>query len=74
MRTTVDLDPLVLAELKKRQLAEGKTLGQVVSELLGPALRATGAVQRDFVWPSRSMAARFDINDKDSLWATLDRD
>ena len=71
MMTTIDLDPLVLAELKKRQLAEGKTLSEIVSELLAAALRMTATSPRDFVWPVRSMQAHVDIDDKDATWATL---
>jgi hypothetical protein len=74
MRTTIDLDPLVLAELKRRQQAEGKTLGELVSELLAPALRA-GTSPRgtpDFNWPSQDMGALLNLEDKDAVWARLD--
>jgi hypothetical protein len=74
MRTTIDLDPLVLAELKKRQHAEGKTLGELVSELLAPALRegARPSVSADLNWPSRDMGALLNLEDKDAVWARLD--
>jgi hypothetical protein len=37
-RTTIDLDPTVLRELKRRARAEGKSLGRHASEVLGAAL------------------------------------
>jgi hypothetical protein len=37
-RTTVDIDASVLRELKKRQVRERKTLGQLISELLAKAI------------------------------------
>ncbi len=73
MRTTIDLDPLVLAALKQRQQLEGKTLGVLVSELLSRALadeEPDPAV--DFHWPVKSMGALIDINDKEALSAVLD--
>ena len=73
MRTTIDLDPLILDELKKRQQAEGKTLGQLVSELLAPVLRNPAVPPPDFFWPTRPMSALVNIDDKDALWAILDR-
>ena len=38
MRTTIDLDPIVLHELKRRARQEGKSLGLVASEVLSAAL------------------------------------
>jgi len=34
MRTTIDLDPTVVKELKRRSKGAGKSMGQVASELL----------------------------------------
>ncbi len=73
MRTTIDLDPLVLAALKERQQREGKTLGVLVSELLSKALADEMPEPTvDFHWPVKSMGALIDINDKEALWAVLD--
>ena len=73
-RTTVDIDASVLRELKKRQLRERKTLGQLISELLAKAIESendtTGA--RPFSWVSRDLQPRVDIKDKDALWSVLD--
>ena len=73
MRTTIDLDPLVLAALKERQQREGKTLGVLVSELLSKALAdEEPRPDVDFHWPVKAMGALVDINDKEALWAVLD--
>jgi hypothetical protein len=37
-RTTLDLDPAVLRELRRRGAREGKSMGQVASELLARAV------------------------------------
>ncbi len=73
MRTTIDLDPVVLATLKQRQQRDGKSLSVLVSELLSRALadESTGAAI-EISWPSAPMGARIDIDDKDALWAVLD--
>ena len=72
MRTTIDLDPLVLAALRERQKREDKTLGVLVSELLTKALAEEASPPADFAWPVESMGALVDINDKEALWAVLD--
>ena len=73
MRTTVDIDRVVLAELKRRQAAERKTLGALVSELLAKALADEPSTARATVsWPSAALGARIDIDDKAALWAVLD--
>ena len=73
MRTTIDLDPVVLATLKQRQQRDGKTLSVLVSELLVKALaeEATNTAV-SISWPTAPMGARIDIDDKDALWAVLD--
>lgn len=75
MRTTIDIDPLVLAALKERQRREHKTLGVLVSELLSKALgedQEGNPDPPDIFWPARSMGSRVDINDKEALCAILD--
>ena len=72
-RTTIDIDPQVLRELKKRQRRQGKTLGRLVSELLSTALahdepHAASAVD----WTSRRMGARVDLEDKEAMRRALD--
>ena len=73
MRTTIDLDPVVLAELKRRQAVEHKTLGGLVSELLAAALAdAPQAAPITSMWPTGALRARVDIDDRDAVWAVLD--
>jgi hypothetical protein len=73
MRTTIDIDPVVLAALKRRQEMERKSLGALVSELLAKALADESAGSPTQIsWPTAPMGARIDINDKDALWAVLD--
>lgn len=74
-RTTLDIDATVLYDLKKRQRAEGKTLGQLVSELLAGALAESGRLgdPEPFVWTTQTMRARVDLEDKDTVYAALDQ-
>ncbi len=76
MRTTIDLDSTVLEQLRQRQRREGKTLGQVASELLAQALAQTDepAQVRPLAWSSRSMGARVDLEDRDAVASLLDAD
>jgi hypothetical protein len=75
MRTTVDIDEPVLKEVKRLVRREGKALGRVVSDLLAEALgrrRARTPAAPPFVWTSRQMDARVDLDDKDAVQAALD--
>ena len=74
MRTTLDIDDPVLKELKRRQRAEGKSLGRVASELLARALaeQNKGTAPAGFDWISRDMGARVDLADKEALHQALD--
>ncbi len=73
-RTTLDLDPQVLRQLRERQKREHRTLGQLASELLAQAL----ADDRGYTevppldWPAQPMGAPVDIGDKDALYRALD--
>ena len=74
MRTTIDLDATVLAQLRARQRREGRTLGQVASELLAQALAdvATPGQREPLAWSSQAMGARVDLDDRDAVAAVLD--
>lgn len=76
VRTTIDLDTTVLAELRARQRREGRTLGQVASELLARALAETAPSEQHapLTWASQPMGARVDLDDRDSVAAALDAD
>ena len=63
MRTTLDLDPTVLDALRARRQAEGRTLGQVASELLARALAYHVEPVEEFRWTAKSMGARVDLDD-----------
>jgi hypothetical protein len=74
-RTTIDLDPSVLRELKARQRREGKTLGRLVSELLSTAMQPGGDKPRPpalLAWSSRPMRALVDLDDPEAVRRALD--
>jgi plasmid stability protein len=74
MRTTLDLDPDVLRELRRRSAREGKSMGQVASELLAAATaRDADEPAPDFAWTSADLGApRIDLEDKEALRRALD--
>jgi hypothetical protein len=72
-RTTLDIDPTVLDELKKRRRQEGKSIGQIASELLAAALRSpTGQPIPKMRWTTKAMNARVDLEDKEQVCQALD--
>jgi hypothetical protein len=72
-RTTIDIDAGVLRRLKERKRREGKTLGQLVSELIAEALRHTEpAPPRKLGWTSRPMSALVDLEDKEAVRRALE--
>ena len=75
-RTTVTIDASVLRALKKRAREEGKSLGQVISEIAAPALRSEEPTRgaSGFRWISRDMGARVDLADKEALRQALDEE
>jgi hypothetical protein len=74
-RTTIDIDAEVLRELQRRRRAEGRSLGQLASELLATALRddAKESEPKPLVtWVSQPMSARVDLEDKEAVRRALD--
>lgn len=72
-RTTLDLDPSVLRDLKDRGRREGKSLGQVASEVLAQGLpRQADPPDEPLDWTARAMGARVDLSDKDTVYRELD--
>jgi plasmid stability protein len=73
-RTTLDLDPAVLRELRRRGQREGKSMGQVASEVLAQALAEPGAIEGPaFDWLSRDLGRPLvDLEDKEAVRAILD--
>jgi hypothetical protein len=77
MRTTLDIDDPILREVKAIHKKEGRSLGDVVSELLVEALsrRRSGPVRPPtFEWTARPMHALVDLTDKDAVSAALEAD
>ncbi len=72
MRTTLDLDPSVLQELKHRQQREGKSLGQLASELLARALAEEPTPRPPFRFYSQPMGALVDLEDHDAVERALE--
>ena len=71
-RTTLDIDPSVLAELKRRQRREGKSMGRLVSELLAEQLdRDALPPPHPFTWRARPMSARVDLDDAEAVRRAL---
>jgi hypothetical protein len=72
-RTTLDLDPLVLSDLRKRGAAEGKSMGAIASELLNGALASKPVESPPLRWISRRLGApRVNLEDSDALHALFD--
>lgn len=72
-RTTFDLDGTVLADLRRRAAAEGKSMGQVASELLAVGLHE-GAIEEPapLNWARKDLGLKVDLEDKDAVWRILD--
>jgi plasmid stability protein len=76
-RTTLDVDATVLKQLRDRAAAEGKSMGQVASEMLAPSLAEAegGRAPRPLRWSSKEMGPpKIDLEDKETLWLALDRE
>ena len=72
MRTTIDLDPTILAELKRRQRREGKSLGRLVSELLAQQLDGDMPPPPEpFEWHSRQLRAKVYLDDPEAARRAL---
>lgn len=74
-RTTLNLDPSVLRELRERSRRERKSLGTLASQLLARELGEEGERRpRTFSWVSRNLGRpAVDLEDKEALNALLDR-
>jgi hypothetical protein len=70
MRTTIDIDDLVLRDLKRLKEKRGKSLGQLISELLAQAIHQLQepTPKAPSVWVSRPMKARVNLEDKEALF------
>ena len=76
MRTTLDLEKPILEELKALGKSNGRSLGQIASQLLAESLARQKKPLKsrpEFQWISKPMKARVDLSDKDAVFAILDR-
>lgn len=75
-RTTLDIDPQVLDELRRLQAREKKPLSRLASDLLAEAIAERGSTiaPKKFLWRSRSLGARVDLSDKAAIYSKLDSD
>jgi plasmid stability protein len=73
-RTTLDLDPNVLRELRRRSSREGKSMGQVASELLARAVANTADMPApEFAWTTADLGLpRVDLEDPEAVRRALD--
>jgi plasmid stability protein len=72
-RTTLDLDQAVLRELRRRGAREGKSMGQVASELLAQAITSPADLPApEFQWISADLGKPLiDLEDPEAVWRTL---
>ena len=73
MRTTLDIEATVLKELREVQKRDGGTLGEIASRLLAEALARRPTRPPRLDWTARPMSALVDLEDKDVVYAILDR-
>lgn len=75
-RTTVDLDTSILDELRYRAKHEGKSMGQVASELLAQAFvqqKTDETSKASFGWVKRDLGKPLvDLEDKEAVRSLLD--
>jgi plasmid stability protein len=73
-RTTIDLDPGVLRELRKRSSREGKSMGQIASELLAQAVaQRLDTPAPEFDWVTANLGRPLvDLEDPEAVRRALD--
>jgi hypothetical protein len=73
--TTFDIETPILQELKDLQKKEGRSLGQINSQLLSEALGSRKATHKfpQLKWTSRPMKALVELSDKDAVYRILDK-
>ncbi len=73
-RTTLNLDPSVLKELRERSARERRSIGELASQLLARELREEAQPTPPFSWVSRDLGKpAVDLEDKEALRAVLDQ-
>jgi len=75
-RTTLNLDPSVISELRRRSKRERKSIGELASQLLARGLKDGDGREAEtppFSWVSRDLGRpAVDLEDKEALNALLD--
>jgi len=73
-RTTLNLDPSVMQELRRRSKRERKSIGELASQLLARGLREDMEPKpQPFSWVSRDLGKpAVDLEDKEALNTLLD--
>jgi plasmid stability protein len=74
-RTTLNLDPSVMHELRRRSEREHKSIGELASQLLARGLHEEPEPQPGpFAWVSRDLGEpTVDLEDKEALASLLER-
>lgn len=74
-RTTLNLDPSVMRELRRRSARQHTTIGELASQLLARGLREEAEPKpRPFAWVSHDLGKpAVDLEDKEALAALLER-
>lgn len=73
-RTTLNLEPSVLDQLKRRAREEGRPLGVVASELIRHALKEAKKPSTEFEWESYDLGEpAIDIDSNAELFEFLDQ-
>ena len=76
MRTTINLDAMIVKELKRRSKGAGKSMGQLASELLATSLREQTGRPRNpggLTWIAKDLGRPLvDLEDKEAMRARLD--
>ncbi len=72
-RTTLDIDPSILEQLRRRAASERKSMGQVASERLAASLGEGAPKKRSrLLWQVKRMGKPLvELEDKDALWKVL---
>jgi len=76
MRTTLDIAGPILRELKRLQKRNGKSLGNIASDLMAEALtrQRTKAAHRGWTWAAHRMGPPgVDLRDKEGVWRVLEQ-
>lgn len=74
-RTTLNLDASVLRAVKRRAREEHKSVGDVISEIVGPALAQRNRTRGHpaFQWRTARMGpAKVDLEDKEAVRLALE--